>query len=152
MWRAFSFLLLCGCVLAQERPYTIEKVFGNAGYASAVGWFKDHLLIADLPGGKITKVDTEGPSVFRDDVHASCLASDAESRVYLCDARDHRIVRIDRKGKSEVLASEWEGKPLLGPTGLVVGRNNAVWFTDSAWASADRAKERPWYGVFHISP
>jgi len=156
-WRALvCWLCLAGAVApgqAQDasRPYSIEKVLGNLSYASGIAWMKDHLLVADLPGGKITKIDSEGPSVFRDDIHASAIASDSENRVYICDVRQHRILRIDRKGKLDVLASEYEGKPFLGPAGVVVGHNNSVWFTDSAWASEDQNKPRPYYAVFHIS-
>jgi len=66
-----------------------------------VAWFKDYLLVADTAGGKITKVDSEGPSMFREDAHVSAITADAEFRVYLADARNHRLIRIDKKGKEE---------------------------------------------------
>jgi len=154
--RAFLYSLTASLACAQqersEHPYTIEKIIGSMAYAGAVAWFKDYLLIADTAGGKITKVDSEGPSMFRDDTHVSAIAADAELRVYLADARNHRLIRIDKKGKEEVLASEWEGKPLLGPTGIAVTKNNHVFFTDSAWASEDANKPRPYYGIFHVPP
>src|SRR3954454_13954181 len=136
--RAFLYSLTASLACAQERsehPYTIEKILGSMAYAGAVAWFKDYLLVADTAGGKITKVDSEGPSIFREDTHVSAIAADSELRIYLADARNHRLIRIDKKGKEEVLASEWEGKPLLGPTGITVTKNNHVFFTDSAWAS-----------------
>jgi gluconolactonase len=156
-WRPFALILCTMAALAQEesgtskKPYTVEKVLGGLKYASAVGWFKDHLLISDLPAGKITKIDTEGPSTFRENTHATALAADAENRVYIADAHEHRLIRLDRKGKVDVLASTWENQPLLGPTGITVGKNNSVWFTDSAWASEDQKKARPYYAVFHVS-
>jgi gluconolactonase len=154
MWRALLLSAAAVCATAQNAPWTVEKIVGDLGYAGSVAWNRDHLLISDVPAGKITKVDSAGPSIWREGLHAAGMAVDGDGRLYVCDSHQHRLLRIDpsKKNKEEVLADKFEGKRLNGPTAVAVGKNNHVFFTDSAFASADRERELSHYGVYHLTP
>jgi len=153
-WRAFLFLTAMALAgSAQDAPYAVEKVLGNFQFAGGVAWMRDHLLISDTPAGKIKKIDSDGPSVFKEEFYASGMTSDSEGRLYICDPREHRLLRLDsKKNKEDVLADKFEGKRLNGPTAVAVSKNNHIWFTDAAFAASDREKALAHYGVYHISP
>ena len=155
MRRALYFLTAALSAAAQHQVEDghISKLSGGHEFASAVAWSRDgFLLIADGPGGKILRVDDKGKSVFRDSVAAAGLAFDDEGRLYACDPRLRQVIRIDKKNKSDVIASAWEGKRLNGPSDVVVLKKEHVYFTDPAFASADAEKQLPQYGIYHVGP
>jgi len=155
MWRrAFVILPFAALLPAEDdSPYRVEKLIGGLQYASSTAWAREnYLLIADLPAATITKIDGKGPSLFRENIHAGGLAFDSEGRLLICDPVERNLVRIDRKGKLEVLADKFEGKRLNGPNSVVVSKNGHIWFTDPAFASSDKQKDLPWYGIYHLPP
>lgn len=153
MWRACLFTISVVLASAESLPeYKVEKVLGSLEYASAVAWSKDgYLLIADLPAGTVTKIDGKGPSVVRKDLHASGMALDSDGRLYACEPREKRVTRTDKRGKTELLAERFEGKRLNGPNSIIVSKNGHVWFSDSAFGTADKQKELSFSGIYHIS-
>jgi sugar lactone lactonase YvrE len=131
----------------------LEKLSAGHDYASAVAWSRDgFLLIGDGPAGQVSKIDSKGKTVYRDGIAAVGLAFDEEGRLYLCDSRSRHVIRIDRKNKTDVIASGWEGKRLNGPADVVVLKKDHVYFTDPAFATADTTKELPHYGIYHVGP
>lgn len=153
MWRAVLFLGVCCLAIAQDSEWVVDKMAGGMRYASAAAWSPDgFLLFADLPAGKLTRIDTKGTSVWKDSIFAAGIAWDAEGRLYLCDPRNRRVTRTDKKGKTEVLAEQFDGRRLNGPNGVAVSKNHHVWFTDPAFGTAVQRKELDFYGIYHISP
>ena len=154
MRRALAFLF-CACVTgaAQEIKGQIEKFTTGHEFVSALAWSSRdvYLLVADGPAGIIKRIDPKGTTKWRDGLHVNGLAVD-EKNVYVADARERAVVRVDAKGKVEVLASSFEGKRFNGPADVVVAKNDHIWFTDPAFAAADAQKELPFYGIFHLSP
>lgn len=153
MWRALL-TFFSVAVFAQTPPeYRVEKLYGGLTYASGLAWSRDgFLLVADLPAGKITRIDDKGPSLFRDKAHFSAMAWDSEGRLLTCEPREHRVSRTDKKGRVETLAESFEGKRLNGPNGIAVSRNGHIWFTDGAFATADKQRQLSQNGVYHITP
>jgi gluconolactonase len=146
-------LVAAAAAFAQNRPYSVEKVIGGFQNAGSVTWNRDHLLVGDVPAGKITSVSSVRPSVWREGTYASGLAVDSDGRVYVCDSHEHRLLRIDaKKNKEDVIADRFEGQRLSGPTAVTVSKNNHVFFTDSAFASADKDRALAHYGIYHVSP
>jgi len=141
-------------IVAQENhDWVIEKISGGFGYASGLVWSREgFLLVADLPAGKVTRIDSKGTTVFKEGIRVEGMAWDAETRLYLCEPAEHRVTRIDRKGRSEIAAERFDGKRLNGPNGVAVSKNGHVWFTDPAFGKADRDKELTFYGVYHLPP
>jgi gluconolactonase len=75
-----------------------------------------------------------------------------EGRLYICEFRQRRVTRTLKNGKTEVLASRFEGKRLNAPNDIIVRRDGHVYFTDPAFGSQQDARELDFYGVFHITP
>jgi gluconolactonase len=60
-------------------------------------------------------------------------------------------------GKRTVLASHYEGRELNSPNDVIVGSDNAIWFTDPWYGrmpgfGVERPRELGWQGVFRIPP
>lgn len=152
LWAALSSLSASAVTLPE---YKIERVVGDRKFAAGALWSQDgtYLLYSDVPASEILKIDKDGQSTLRKESGgASGLAFDTKGRLYVCETHNRRLVRIDRKGAVEVLASEWEGKKLNSPNDVAVSRNGHVYFTDPAFATADTRRELPFYAIFHISP
>jgi gluconolactonase len=79
-------------------------------------------------------------------------AYDAEGRLYTCEFRQRRVIRTLKNGKTEVLASRFEGKRLNAPNDIIVRRDGHVYFTDPAFGAQQDSRELDFYGVFHVTP
>lgn len=79
-------------------------------------------------------------------------AFDADGRLYTCEARGRRVTRLEKNGKIEIVAGEWEGKRLNAPSHIAVTKNGHVYFTDPAFGSEQDHRELDFYGVFHVPP
>jgi gluconolactonase len=111
------------------------------------------LLFSDVPANQIIKIDGKGRTLFRENSGgANGNAYDDKGRLYTCEGRTRRVVRMDKKGAPEVVADSFEGKKLNAPNDIVVAKNEHVYFTDPAFGEADERRELPFYGVFHIPP
>ena len=155
MRRAFYYLLTALAAAAQPASEgRIEKLSGGHEFASTVAWSsrEGFLLIGDAPAGRITRIDEKGKSVFRDSLPAAGLAVDEDGRVYACDSRGRQVIRLDKKNKTDVVASDWEGKKFNGPSDIAVLKKDHVYFTDPAFGSADTTKELAHYGIYHVGP
>ena len=91
---------------------SIEKVDAGLRFTEGPVWSREgFLLFSDIPNNHIRKlVPGERSTVFRDDSHgANGNTYDAQGRLYTCESKTRRVVRLDKKGKMEVLAEKWEG-------------------------------------------
>lgn len=165
MWRALLLLLSASLAVTPQtkKPRNgaaapadglMAKLAGGFQFATGIVWSKEgFLLFSDTPSGRILKVTTEGTSVFREGLRGpQGLAVDDDGRIYICETRARRVLRIGRRGKLDVLADQWDGKPLNGPNDIALGKGGHVYFTDPAFASADSSRALDFYGVFHLSP
>ncbi len=132
-----------------------EKAFAGYRFSEGPSWSPDKFLVfADTPANHLIKWVPGGkPEIFKDELAGPAgTAFDAQGRIYVCEGRGRRVVRIDKKGKVEVLASEFEGKRFNGPNDIVVRKDGNVWFTDPAFGYQSDSRELDFYGIFHISP
>jgi gluconolactonase len=61
------------------------------------------------------------------------------------------VVRMDKKGKIEVVAEAFEGKRLNAPNDITVRRDGHVYFTDPAFGAAqNEGRQLDFYGVYHV--
>lgn len=79
-------------------------------------------------------------------------AYDSQGRLYTCEFRERCVIRTSKNGKTEVLASRFEGKRFNAPNDIVVRRDDQVYFTDPAFGNQEDTRELDFYGIFHISP
>jgi gluconolactonase len=155
MWRACFFLL--SLTIAAQTPETdnqITRFSSGYAYVSALAWSREgYLLVADAPAGKISRIDSKGTAVWRQDLRATGLAFGDKGDLYVAEGPLRRLVVLERKAKAlEVVAGAWEGKPLNGPYSVAATRNGHVYFSDPAFASADLRRDLPYYGIYHVSP
>jgi gluconolactonase len=134
---------------------SIEKVDAGFRFTEGPVWSREgFLLFSDVPNNHIRKlVPGERSTVFRDDSHgANGNTFDAQGRLYSCESKTRRVVRMDKKGKIEVLADKWEGKRLNAPNDIVVRKDGQIYFTDPAFGDQADTRELSFYGVYHINP
>jgi gluconolactonase len=149
-------LLFSFAICAQDFSHlAIEKVDAGFRFTEGPVWSREgFLLFSDVPNNHIRKlVPGERSTVFREDSHgANGNTYDAQGRLYSCESRTRRVVRMDKKGKIEVLAEKWEGKRLNAPNDIVVRKDGQIYFTDPAFGDQADARELSYYGVYHITP
>ena len=134
---------------------SIEKVDAGFRFTEGAVWSREgFLLFSDVPNNHIRKlVPGERSTVFRDDSHgANGNTYDAQGRLYSCESKTRRVVRMDKNGKMEVLAEKWEGKRLNAPNDIVVRKDGNIYFTDPAFGDQADTRELSFYGVYHITP
>jgi gluconolactonase len=151
----FAWVVVAGLLPAQEfSDIRVEKMLANLKFAQSAAWSRENtlLLVSDVPANRITKINPQGPDVFRENsAGASGLAFDDKGRAYICESRGRRVIRIDKKGEIDVLADKWEGKALNGPNDVVVAKSGYIFFTDPAFGSAADTRQLDFYGVYRIS-
>jgi Gluconolactonase len=153
--RLALFLWLVPLAAQDFSDLKVEKIAAAHSFADGPVWSQEGFLIfCDVPANKLMKFTPgEGLATYRENTQgAGGLAMDDRGRLYLAEARGRRVVRIDKKGKLEVLADKWEGKRLNGPNDLVVGKNGDIYFTDPAFGRQADTRELDFHGVFHILP
>jgi sugar lactone lactonase YvrE len=153
--------LILNLVLAQEDfpkdffELKIEKMAGGFRFADGPVWTPDRrLLFSELPSNTIY-VWNPGQKVepLRGNSNGTqSITYDNQERVYSCESKSRRLVRLDKKGRMEVLAERWEGKRLNGPNDVVVRKDGNVYFTDSVFGSAVENRELDFNGIFRIGP
>lgn len=148
-------LLFTGGAAAQDfTDYHVEKVVTGFHYLNSPVFAREgFLLLTDPPANKVLKWTTGKPDVLLENsAGASGLGMDTSARIYVCESRARRIVRIDKNRKLEVVADSWEGKKFNAPNDIIVRRDGHAYFTDPAFGYQQDTKELDFYGVFHLSP
>src|SRR5579872_259867 len=96
-------LLLCWTVYGQDFSHlAIEKVDAGLRFTEGPVWSREgFLLFSDVPNDQIRKLTPgERSVVFRTDSHgANGNTYDSQGRLYSCESRTRRVVRMDKKGK-----------------------------------------------------
>ena len=141
-------------VFAQDERQ-IDRVAGGFRFTEGPAWSREgFLLFSDVPNDQILKyVPGEKPTVFRENSNgANGNAFDAQGRLYSCESRTRRVVRMDKKGNMQVLADKWEGKRLNAPNDIVIRKDGHVYFTDPAFGNQADTRELDFFGVYHITP
>jgi gluconolactonase len=111
-----------------------------------------NVYFTDIINQRIMKLGTDGAlSVYREKSNlANGLLIDPQGRLIACEGAAFerpgvkltgtpRVTRTDLKtGQIEVLASSYEGKPLVGPNDVTVDGKGRLYFTDLAGAAVYR--------------
>ena len=156
MKKAALLCLLAGCIRAQDFDNLLaERVATNLQFIDGMVWARTGFLVfSDSLKKKIYRLDPGKPPQPTDEDNngAEGLAFDVQSRLYLCEPLKRRVVRIDNKGRQEVLSEGFQGKKLNSPNDIAVRRDGHVYFTDPAFAGAVDTRELDFNGIFHITP
>jgi sugar lactone lactonase YvrE len=147
-------LLSAPFLLAQEFPnVTVETVVKDAHYAEGPVWsLEGFLLFSDTVTDQIKKwTPGKGISEYASRPGgANGNTYDQDGRLYTCEFRERRVTRTAKNGKTDVLASRFEGKRLNAPNDIVVRRDGNVYFTDPAFGDQQDSRELDFYGVYRI--
>jgi gluconolactonase len=154
-------LLLAGFALAVAgaqdfSKISVDKVAAGLQFTEGPVWSREgFLLFSDVPSNRILKLGPGDklPSLYREGpglVNGNTF--DAQGRLYSCESKGRRVVRMDKKGKLEVLAERWEGKRFNAPNDIVVRKDGQIYFTDPAFGDQADTRELDFYGVYHLTP
>jgi gluconolactonase len=119
----------------------LERLGGGMRWAEGPVWFGDgrYLLLTDLPEDRILRWDDAADtlSTFRQAAgKANGLTRDRQGRLIACEHGGRRVTRTEYDGRITVLADSYAGQPLNSPNDVVVGADDAVWFTDPPFGLA----------------
>jgi gluconolactonase len=132
--------LLGGVALAQQVDTVSTMAFLEGPTSDKDG----NVYFVEMVTPRIMKVDKNGvTTMFRDKSNnANGLVIDAQGRLVACEGAasnrngvqtpsNGRITRTDlATGKIEVLATAYQGKPLVGPNDLTLDNRGRIYFTD----------------------
>src|SRR5437899_2416705 len=103
-----------------------ERVASGMQYVDGVVWSRDGFLIfSDVLKRIIYRLDAGLPPKPTEENQngAQGLTYDVQGRLYICESVNRRVVRMDRKGKQEVLAENFQGKKFNSPNDIVVRKD-----------------------------
>ena len=145
---------MCAASGQEFTDLKVERVVSGLMFADGIAWSPaNYLLFSDVPRNKLMKLAPGEPiEVYRENANgANGNAFDAQGRLYTCEGRGRRVIRTDKKGKIEVLATHWNGKRLNAPNDIVLRKEGDAYFTDPAFGYQQDSRELDFYGVYHIT-
>jgi sugar lactone lactonase YvrE len=155
-----SALLMLAALGGLSQDFTdikIEKVVtGTYRYTNAPAWSREGagaLFFTDQPANVVVEWAPGGqPEKFLENAPgASGLAFDTQGRLYVCESRARRVVRVDQKKRVQTIAEKYQGKRLNAPDDLVVRKDGNVYFTDPAFGYQEDGRDLDFYGVYRIT-
>jgi gluconolactonase len=155
MRRAVVAVMICAAHAQQDHRIDVAKVATGYTYTDGPAWSRDGVLyFSDVPSNRILVFTPgKGAEVFRGNSNgANGNAFDAQGRLYTCESHARRVVRTDRKGRTDIIADRYEGKRFNAPNDIVVRKDGNVYFTDPAFGSSNAARDLDFYGVFRVTP
>jgi gluconolactonase len=113
----------------------VERIATGYHWAEGPVWFGDHgvLVWSDLPNNRMMQyVEATGQvSVFRSHSNFSNgNTRDRQGRLVSCEHQTSRVTRTEYDGSISVLADNIGGKQFNSPNDVVVGSDDAIWFSD----------------------
>ena len=118
----------------------IQRLHMGTLWAEGPAWnaVGRYLVWSDIPNDRQLRwLEEDGHvTVFRKPAgNSNGNTFDWEGRQISCEHGNRRVVRYEHNGKTTVLASEWQGKPLNAPNDAVVHPDGDIWFTDPGYGS-----------------
>lgn len=144
-----------------DRDAEVERVATGFLFTEGPVWHRDgqYLLFSDMPGDVMRKwSERQGILEFRKPCSKSNgLTFDAQGRLIACEHASRRVTRTEADGTINVLASQYQGKPLNSPNDVVVKSDGSIYFTDPPYGLMDyygiaRPQDLSFQGVYRISP
>jgi gluconolactonase len=116
----------------------VERLATGFRWVEGPVWFGDHgcLVFSDIPSDRLMRWDAVSgvTSVFRQPSNfANGNTRDRHGRLVTCEHGNRRVTRTEHDGTITVLADSADGARLNAPNDVVVGPDDAVWFTDPGY-------------------
>lgn len=155
--KTLALLLAAGAVSCAQDFSELRIERAATGYRFTEGpvWSREgYLLFSDVPANRIIKLTPpNATSIFRENSGAANGNTfDSKGNLYTCEGANHRVSRTAPKGKIEILADTFEGKPFNAPNDIVVSKEGHVFFTDPAFGNQADSKQIAFFGVYHVTP
>jgi gluconolactonase len=148
-------LAIVACVFVVSAAVTAQEVEIAAAIAFTEGPTADregNVYFTDIMSQRIMKLSKDGVvSTYREHSNAANgLLIDPEGRLVACEGAPFtrsgvsvkgkpQVTRTDlRTGKIEILADNYQGKPLTGPNDVTIDGNGRLYFTDNAGGAVYR--------------
>ena len=132
----------------------INKLADGMKFTEGPVWLPDEqtLVFSDIPNSLLMKwSEKEGLSKFRKSENANGNILDLEGNIISCQHGARNIIRIDKRGKTTVLAEKFEGKRFNSPNDVAVWKDGTLWFTDPPWGLRE-PHEIPGHWVYKLDP
>jgi len=115
-------------------------------------WKDGQLYFSDIPANTIYLLkDGAGEVWLTPSGSTNGNTLDREGRWISCE-HDGRVVRRNADGTTEVIASEYDGKPLNSPNDVVVKSDGTIWFTDPTYGLRKRPEMQSARGLYRFDP
>jgi gluconolactonase len=132
---------------------TLGTLASGLGFTEGPVWDpKGFLYVSDEELNKIFRIYGDGRKeelISLGDPDGNTY--DSQHQLLDCASYLRAIIRIDAKGKFEVLADKFEGRRFNSPNDVVTGPDGAIYFTDPTLdLQAGEKKELPYQGVYRL--
>ena len=116
----------------------LRRLYPGANWTEGPVYFGDmHCVIfSDIPNNRLLRFDeiTERTDVFRQPAgNPNGNTRDRQGRLITCEHSGRRVSRTEYTGDITTLADSYQGKKLNSPNGVVVKKDDTIWFTDPSY-------------------
>ncbi len=113
----------------------VERIATGFRWCEGPVWMGDArtLIWSDVPGNCMYRWDeqSETTQIFRKPSdNSNGNTRDRQGRLVTCEHLNRRVVRTRYDGTLEVIADQFDGKPLNSPNDVVCHSDGSIWFTD----------------------
>ncbi len=148
---------------------TLERVATGFEFTEGPVWADDGALLFSSPNTNViyrwsplgavsvarTKSGYAGVDIGRyAQPGSNGLAFDAQGRLAICQHGNRRVIRVEPRGNTTVLADSFQGRRLNSPNDLAYSSTGVLYFTDPPFGLPggfdDPKKELPFSGVFAV--
>ncbi len=105
-------------------------------FAEGPAWYNNNLFFSDINANKIYRWNEEnGIDIYNQSSGgANGLYFDNQGTLFACEGKRRQVVFYDKSGKSEVLASVYQGTSFNEPNDLWVAPNGNIYFSDPVYS------------------
>lgn len=118
-----------------------------------------HLVFSDMPGDVRRRWSEAGgvEEVMRPSNKGNGMTYDSDLNLLVCEHATSSVVRFNRNGSREILASHFEGKELNSPNDICMRSDGSVYFTDPTYGRMEhfgvpRPLQQGFQGVYRLPP
>lgn len=144
-----------------DRYGKVEQIASGFRFVEGPVWHPTRraLIFSDILGNAMYQWTPEGgvSLLRRPSNMANGNTYDRQGRLLTCEHATSQIVRLEKDGRVEVIASHFQGMELNSPNDIVVRSDGSIYFTDpnsgrGAKYGVAREQELPFQGVFCLNP
>jgi gluconolactonase len=135
----------------------LEVVATGFGLAEGPVWYRNQLLVSDIPANTVFAFSSTNQTAFQKAVfqkpsnNANGHRLDAQGRLLQAE-HGRQVTRLESDGTRTVLASTFDGKRFNSPNDLIVHSSGSIYFTDPTWGLSDPSQsELGFTGIYKIS-